>query len=81
MGEGKVKMKITIKDFQLVAICPNCGERVYIGRGTWQAGGSIICPKCKTTFWPTFTVLEFVGQKMPKSPAWKGWRLESKNKM
>ena len=76
-----MRMKITIKDFQLVAICPNCGERVYIGRGTWQAGGSIVCPKCKTTFWPTFTVLEFVGKEKPKSPAWKGWRFESKNKM
>ena len=41
-----------------------------------------ICPKCKTSFWPTFTVLEFVGQRdKPRSPSWKGWRLENKNKM
>jgi len=74
-------MKITIKDFQLVAICPKCGERVYLGKGVSQPSEIIICPRCKAIFVPTFKVLEFIGQKKPLSPAWKGWRLESKNKM
>ena len=76
-------MKITLRNFELIAICPNCGNKVKLSKSAWQRGGNVFCPKCKTNFWPTFTVLEFIGQKClkPKSPAWKGWRLESKNKM